>query len=82
MKSPTFATSAGSSARRSTSRTMALPTMAPSACWTTAATWAGVEIPKPTPIGLVVTLRRSRTSRTSSGGTSVRSPVIPVSGTR
>src|SRR5207247_763459 len=54
MKSPTSCTSVGESARSSIRRTMAEPTITPSASRPTAATWSGLAIPNPTQTGFVV----------------------------
>src|SRR5262249_46561021 len=72
MKSPTSARSAGDPAWRSTTSTMAEPTMTPSAARPTRAPWARVPMPKPTQTGLVVIPRRARRCWVSEGGRSRR----------
>ncbi len=58
-------------------RMRALPTMAPSATWETSRTWSGVEMPNPTQMGTLVTLRSSATLGARSAGRALRSPVMP-----
>src|SRR4029434_8271665 len=60
MNAPTSLTSDGEPARSSTRRTIAEPTMAPSARRPTAATCSGVLTPNPTQTGLLVTTRGAR----------------------
>src|SRR5262252_553078 len=57
MNLPTSSTRLDESARASTRRTIAEPTAAPSAIRPTAATCAGVLMPKPTHTGVAVTRR-------------------------
>src|SRR5947209_17703393 len=58
MNLPTSSTSLDEPARASTRRTIAEPTATPSAMRPTAATCAGVLMPKPTHTGIVVTSLR------------------------
>ena len=81
MNSPTFSTRAGVLAWASIVRTMAEPTATPSAILPTAPTCSGVETPKPTHTGVVLTRRRVRIWTSRSFGSSRRSPVVPVSDT-
>ncbi len=55
--------------------------MTPSATRPTRAACSGVAMPKPTQIGFVVMALSARRCRVRSGGSSVRSPVTPVSDT-
>ena len=82
MKSPISETRAGELWWRSTRLTMAEPTMTPSATRPTRAACSGVAMPKPTQIGLVVMFRSTRRCCVRSGGSSLRTPVTPVSDTR
>src|SRR5438552_2585156 len=81
MKSPTSCTSVGDSARSSIRRTMAEPTITPSASRPTAATWSGLAIPNPTQTGFVVRRLSVRICAPRSRGDSRRSPVTPVNET-
>src|SRR3989442_3655608 len=81
MKSPTSCPSVGESARSSIRRTMAEPTITPSATRPTAATWSGWPIPNPTQTGFVVRRLSVRICAARSGGGSRRSPVTPVNET-
>jgi len=81
MKSPTSCTSVGDSARSSIRRTMAEPTITPSASRPTAATWSGLAIPNPTQTGFVVRRLSVRICAARSRGDSRRSPVTPVNET-
>ena len=59
----------------------ALPTITPSASRATWAACAGVEMPKPTQIGLVVSSRSCRTPSRTLLGNCLRAPVVPVTET-
>src|ERR1039458_7907574 len=67
---------------RSMRRTMALPTTTASTCRPSSATCSGVEIPKPTASGRLVTARTASTSGVTAAESDSRSPVTPVRETR
>src|SRR5207244_4380708 len=81
MNSPTSLTRVGVPARSSIRRTMAEPTITPSASRPTAPTWSGWPMPNPTQTGFVVRRVRVRIRASMSRGTSRRSPVPPVPAT-
>ncbi len=81
MNSPTFDTSEGDVAFSSTTRTMAEPTITPSASFPMAATCSGRPMPKPTQMGFVVTSRRARICSVTPLSSLARSPVTPVNET-
>ena len=58
-----------------------MPTITPSATSATERACSGVEMPKPTATGTSVAARTRSTVSVRSAGSSVRSPVVPVSET-
>ncbi len=62
-------------------RTIALPTIRPSATGASWRTWSGPLIPKPMQIGKSVWVRSQATFSTRSAGRLLRSPVIPATET-
>ena len=62
-------------------RTIALPTIRPSATGASCRTWSGPLIPNPTQIGKSVWVRSQATASTTSSGKALRSPVIPATET-